>query len=116
MQAAFDGGAALHAFEAEDRFSAYGLIGVIVASNSRIEQMVMSCRVVGLDVEQAVLSHVMSAMKTAGHGRIEAAFEETDANLLCRDLYRKAAFELRDGMWCFEGPNIPKPPSFITIL
>lgn len=115
VSAAFGRGTVFYAFEVEDRFSSYGLVGVAVISGSRIDQMVMSCRVVGLEVENAVLSHVMSAMRAAGQRTIEAAFTETDANLLCRDLYRKIGFELRSGVWCFDDRDIPAPPPFVAI-
>ena len=46
-------------FKVRDKFTDYGIVGVIVLTRGtlglRFEQVVMSCRVFGFDVELAVL-------------------------------------------------------------
>ena len=75
-----------------DRYTAYGIVGVLLVSGNEISQFVMSCRVVGMDVEIAAVSGVLQAL--AGRGIVEygATLEVTPANLLCRDLWERCGF------------------------
>jgi FkbH-like protein len=62
----FNDGGFVIAFTVEDKYTAYGLVGVLLVKGSNIVQFVMSCRVLGLDVEIGVLRHVMRALKAEG--------------------------------------------------
>ncbi len=72
MAALFAGGGALHAFEVEDRYSSYGLTGVAVTRGAVIEQFVMSCRIVGMEVEISMLAEVCRTLRAAGRRSVEA--------------------------------------------
>jgi FkbH-like protein len=101
-----------YVFEVEDRFTKYGLVGVIITFEYGVEQFVMSCRVVGLDVELAVLAELMRQARQAGLFFVQARLIETDANLLCRDLFTRAGFENMSGQWVKslgEAPAFPPP-------
>ena len=82
----------IFAFEAEDRFTAYGLVGVCLVQGAHIEQVVMSCRVNGLDVEMAALSDVVAMVWPANGCGIVAQLVETPSNLLCRALWARCGF------------------------
>ncbi len=97
--AAFSRGATFHAFEVEDRFTVYGLVGVAVTNAGCIEQFVMSCRVLGLDVEVAAVNEVALRLARDGVSRVTARLVETDANQPCRDLFEKCGFEKAAGEW-----------------
>ena len=90
LQAALTSEHAMCAFEVEDRYTQYGLVGVLIFRGSDITQFVMSCRVLGLDVEIAVLGHLTDRLL---HRPIVGRVVETDANLPVRDLYLRAGFE-----------------------
>ena len=94
---AFARGTRFHAFEVQDRFTRYGLVGVAVVEEGRIDQFVMSCRVLGLDVEKAVVA-ALSARVQNGHD-LTARLETTDANLPCRDLYDRCGFKQQGNNW-----------------
>ena len=49
-------GMEIYAFDVADTYTKYGLVGVVIVSGTTVEQFVMSCRVVGLDVELAVVA------------------------------------------------------------
>jgi FkbH-like protein len=85
-------GPRLFGFRASDRFSDYGTIGAVVTREACLEQFVMSCRVIGLDVETAVLTQLIATLRTAGSPEITAVLGETDANFPCRDLYQRHNF------------------------
>lgn len=97
IQLLFAGGGRLEAFEVRDRFTEYGLVAVAIVHATTIEQFVMSCRVLGLDVELKMVGGI--ARELAEHGPVFAASKETDANLLCRDLYARLGFEEAAGGW-----------------
>ena len=56
----------------------------------------MSCRVVGLDVEQQILREVIDRIDAP---EIAAEYVKTEKNHLCAELYPRNGFELRDGLW-----------------
>jgi FkbH-like protein len=89
-------GGRYHAFEVRDRFAAYGIVGVAILLDATIKQFVMSCRVLGLDVETAVIAWIAN---NSGGPILRAELVETDANFLCRDLYHKCGFERRGDVW-----------------
>jgi FkbH-like protein len=65
-RASLRSGARMYAFEVEDRYTDYGLVGVVIVSGSTIERWVMSCRVLGYEIEEAVclLSCDVFALRT----------------------------------------------------
>jgi FkbH-like protein len=116
MRAALAAGTVLYAFTVQDRFSQYGLVGVIVAGAGRIEQMVMSCRVVGLDVEIAAVAAVLRRMGEAGASEIATRLVETDANLLCRNLFERCGFAAdAAGGWVSAPQSAPAVPPHIAL-
>jgi FkbH-like protein len=112
-QALFARGGVLWTFEVEDRFTDYGIVGVVVVvDGSWIEQFVMSCRVVGLEVEIAVIQALMEAMREP----VTARLVSTDANFLCRDLFARCGFVEVDGDWCSADGEALARPAHIKAL
>ena len=92
-----ESGGSIHAFRVRDKFTDYGTVGAVFAKPERIEQYVMSCRVLGMEIEIAVLSHVVETLRAAaGPAEIEAAIVETDTNMPCRDVFKRGGFVARD--------------------
>lgn len=92
IERALAAGLRIHAFEVTDRYTAYGLVGMALVQDGVIEQFVMSCRVIGLDVELTCLS----ALKRPG---LIAKMVATPRNGPCRDLYARAGFEPEGDHW-----------------
>jgi FkbH-like protein len=97
--AAFATGVEFYAFEVTDIYTEYGLVGVLVIDHAGIRQFVMSCRIMGLDVEVAAVAHMTTIMHARGASTIFAAFVETERNLPCRNLYPSCGFEATVGGW-----------------
>lgn len=102
MRAGFGRGLRLHAFEVADRYTDYGLVGVAVREGGALTQCVMSCRVIGLDVEAAMLAHAASAAAAEGHAALSAEYVPTGRNDLCAGLFRDAGFREADDRWVRE--------------
>ena len=107
-RSAFEDETRFHAFEVSDRFTDYGLVGLLIVREARIEQFVMSCRVLGLGVEAAALAHILEMLCAAGAASVFAAMVETERNLPCRDVYRSCGFAPAEGGW--RRPNKPPLP------
>jgi FkbH-like protein len=88
----FRDGGSVFVLEIADQYTAYGIVGVLLVRGDDIVQFVMSCRVVGMDVEIAAVSGVLQVL--GGRGIIDhgASLELTPANLLCRDLWERCGF------------------------
>jgi FkbH-like protein len=82
----------LYVLEAEDRFTQYGLIGAAWMHQNCIEHLVMSCRVLGLGVEDAFLAHLAQRLMRQNATAILSRLQPTDANLACRELYSRNGF------------------------
>ena len=68
-----------------DRFGDYGLVGVVMyeakADRYDVDTFLLSCRVLGRGVEQAVLRQVSQRALREGKAFVEIAFRRTDKNL-----------------------------------
>ncbi len=95
-----------------DRFADYGDTLVAVVQGERLEQLVMSCRVISLGVELASVA-ALARRVLARHPRIVAEIVETDANVLARDLYARCGWTLDDGEWSAEASG--EPPGHIAL-
>jgi FkbH-like protein len=100
FQAALAAGTRVFVFEVKDRFTSYGIVGVVICDKSSITQFVMSCRVVGMEVEIAVIGELLRVLrKSTGAQKFSAKLKETELNLLARDLWQKCGFSVRGGQW-----------------
>jgi FkbH-like protein len=89
----FDLGGCIYAFSVSDRFVEYGTVGAVVVLHDEIVQYVMSCRVLGMDVELAALGAVVEAMREQrGSRTTNASIVPTAANTPVRGLYANAGF------------------------
>ena len=86
-------------FRLVDKMGDNGMISVIIAcldpdKNLRIDTWLMSCRVLGRDVEQATLNVLCAQALTLGAGRLIGEYIPTPKNGMVREHYRKLGFQL----------------------
>lgn len=112
---AFDRGVVFYVFYAADRFTDYGLVGVVVVDGPCIRQFVMSCRVAGLNIEQAVLSIIISLLDSAGHARVDALYTETSSNFVSKDMLSRCGFEFTSDTWTVLSRKTSQSPPHISI-
>lgn len=82
-----------------DRFGSFGMIGVVIARPQgadawEIDTWLMSCRVLGRRVEEAMLAHLVAAARAAGIATIRALYLPTGKNGMVREHYDKLGFTL----------------------
>jgi FkbH-like protein len=83
-----------------DRFGDLGMISVVIARESAFEgapaweldTWLMSCRVLGRSVEEAVLAETVRAARNAGAERLIGRFIPTSKNGMVKDHYAKLGF------------------------
>lgn len=88
-----------YAFQVADKFNGYGLVGVILVQDHHLLQFVMSCRVLGLDVEKAVLTRIIHHLQDKV---ITAEVIATPSNFVCRKLYQQMGFKQKGNLWHYE--------------
>jgi FkbH-like protein len=116
------GGGEIIAFRVVDKFADYGLVGVIYVRDENIIQFIMSCRVMGMEVEQFALSHIADRMRgKLGNTKIRAVWQKTDDNSPCKLIFELSGFReiSRDGdTQVFELAESEKPriPQHIQVL
>jgi FkbH-like protein len=80
-----------------DRLADHGLVGAAVVAGAEILNVAMSCRVIGLAGERALLAAVLA---DAGGARRHARIVPTARNLPVRHLYQESGFaEATPGSW-----------------
>ncbi|HXW27380.1 MAG TPA: HAD-IIIC family phosphatase, partial [Xanthobacteraceae bacterium] len=84
-----------------DRFGDNGMICVVICRDAgptwEVDTWVMSCRVLGRRVEEAVLAEIVNAAGTAGKTAILGDFIDSGRNALVRDHYEKLGFARAGG-------------------
>jgi FkbH-like protein len=82
-----------------DRFADHGLVGAAVVVGSEILNLVMSCRVIGLGGERALVARIINDAGS-DDGELRARITPTERNTPVRNLYRDNGFtDHGDGSW-----------------
>jgi len=81
----------------EDKFSDLGMIGVVICRTAapdiwEIDTWLMSCRVLGRRVEEAMLAQLMDAARRRGVVKVLGTYLPTAKNAMVRDHYLKLGF------------------------
>ncbi len=114
-QAAVKAGIEFYAFAVADAYTDYGLVGVFIIDGNAILQFVMSCRVMGLEVEAAAIAQITRILHARGDTAVFAAMIETDRNLPCRSIYAGLGFEAVEGGWLLPSTSALPTPAHITV-
>jgi len=83
-----------------DRLVDHGLVAVLVGfgreETFEIDTWLMSCRVLGRTLEEAMLADLARRVRARGWGRIVGRYLPTERNGLVADLYERLGFDLVD--------------------
>ena len=80
-----------------DRYGDYGLIGVAATRDGaegarEIDSLLMSCRVLGRGVEEAILAEIEDAARGAGRSRLIGRYLPSRKNAMVADFYSRFGF------------------------
>lgn len=116
MDAIFNKNGYMISITAIDKHADNGVVGVAVVQNSSILQVVLSCRVFGLGIEDAFLFYLVSILRRTKEN-IFAKEVETDRNLVSRSYFARNGFVKGDEGVCILNKNIDiNLPKWIRIL
>jgi len=96
LQALLAEGGRIHVFDVTDSFTSYGLVGVVLTKGNSVVQWVMSCRILGYQIEQAVMAVITKQLSEASSQPVHGTLIETDVNFPCRSLFSSCGF-VQDG-------------------
>jgi FkbH-like protein len=86
----------LWAFRVRDKFSDSGLTGILSleagTDSCRIVDFVLSCRVMGRDVERVMVAVALQCCRSLGCAELTAKYLETAKNKPCHDFWMKSGF------------------------
>lgn len=107
----------------EDRMANHGLTALALIDDSKIIQVVMSCRVFGLGVETALLAEVMRFIQENNpESIVTAIMKDTGRNASSKDFYSRHGFALTEDdasefqNWAANLRHIPSIPRWINLL
>ncbi|MGA2399065.1 MAG: HAD-IIIC family phosphatase [Steroidobacteraceae bacterium] len=97
-------GVKIFAWRVADRFGDYGLVGVVILQRAGdsidIDTFLMSCRVLGRGVEDAVFAAIADYAALQNATKLRGQYVPTNKNSLVADLYRDHGFRpVGDGYW-----------------
>jgi FkbH-like protein len=80
----------------EDKFGKEGTVGCVIlkfdAEKVIIDSFLLSCRVLGRNVENQFLKSILLDLKQKGIYRVEAIYNATEKNIAAKDFYIKNGF------------------------
>lgn len=86
-----DAGRRIFLYRVEDCFGDYGVVAALIVDASGkipvIEEFVMSCRIMGKNIEQGILTHVESCLRTEGFACVRGLYIPTAKNKPVEELY-----------------------------
>ncbi|MGW1718887.1 HAD-IIIC family phosphatase [Streptomyces sp. NPDC002156] len=117
---------------ARDKFGDSGLVGAVFVRRDpttgwHIENALLSCRVFGRGIEQALFAALLEAAREAGAPAVYGRFRPSARNGRVRELYPTLGFEATDGTGMAEGTDgtttvfrhpllvLPEVPAHITL-
>ncbi|HML10333.1 MAG TPA: HAD-IIIC family phosphatase [Stellaceae bacterium] len=113
----------LYAFRVTDKFGEYGLVGVIiieVSSDNRrwtIDSLMMSCRVLGRGVEQALIGGLTDDARAEGAVEFVGSYIPTAKNAICKSFLPDQGFtQIGEQEWRLDLADAPVVPAHITRL
>lgn len=109
-QKLFDEGGCWLVLDVRDKYTTYGITGIVVLEKTTIRQFVLSCRVFGMGIETAGVALALRRLAVDGHASAYASVIATEKNGICRGVYADCGFdEVAPGVWRRSIEDFPTP-------
>lgn len=117
----------LQAFESEDRFGSYGIIGITLTKLSGreaiLDTFLMSCRVLGRGIETAMLYSIIGKLKERNIKKLIGEYIPSMKNQLVADFFSRHRFSkteqpTQDHFWTIDitSSNLVNLPAWVKII
>ncbi|MCD8327133.1 MAG: HAD-IIIC family phosphatase, partial [Lachnospiraceae bacterium] len=86
----------IYAYQVSDRFGDYGLVAVAVVDTAvpEIDSFLMSCRIMGKQVEQFVIDEIEGDLLRRGYTHLKARYLRTKRNAPVAELYESLGYQV----------------------
>lgn len=106
--------------QVEDKFGDSGIAGAYIIEKKstkewKINSFLLSCRVMGRDIEKAMMSHIIELAKNENVEKIIGEFIPTKKNKPCESFLIDCGFEKEVKGWSFLTKNEFKKPKYVRI-
>jgi len=104
----------------QDKFGDNGITGVYIINKENqeewlIDTFLLSCRVMGRGVEEALLSQIIERAKMKGVKKIKARYIKTKKNKPAENFLSNFGFTQNGDIWIFETKKPIKKPEYLVI-
>ncbi|GHT31058.1 hypothetical protein FACS189434_00090 [Bacteroidia bacterium] len=93
-----ENGALIYGLRAKDRFGDNGFTGLIIIKindkKAEIDTLLLSCRILGKNIEDAFFQHILIKLKTFGIQSVKATYIKTQKNSQVEMFYEKFGFKI----------------------
>ena len=87
-----DSGWDIYCMSVSDRFGDYGITGCILINDSEIDSFLLSCRILGKDIEFAFVKKILELLRDKGHNHLSATYYPTGKNAQVKEFYDRCGF------------------------
>ena len=105
--------------EVEDKFGESGITNIFIIKKNNeewiLDTFLLSCRIIGRDIEKGILSKIVEMAKKEGVKKIKAQFIPTQKNKPAENFLSNYGFQKEGEYWIFSLQNPIKIPTHITV-
>jgi len=106
--------------QVEDKFGDNGITGVFIIKKENekewlIDTFLMSCRIMGRDIEKGIMAHIINKAKESGVKKIKANFFPTQKNKPVEDFLPNCEFTKKGDFWEYIIKSEIKLPEYLTV-
>ena len=87
-------GAKIWCLSVSDKFGDSGITGAIIIKNSEIDELLLSCRILGKGIEKEFISQILLKLKHNRIYKLTATYIPTQKNVQVKEFYESNGFEL----------------------
>ena len=90
----------IYTFDVSDKFGDSGVTGLCIvnrnngSNNCILDTLLMSCRIIGRNLEYALMNYIVDVMAGKGVQTIQAAYIPSPKNMQVKNFYESCSFEL----------------------
>lgn len=107
--------------QVQDKFGDNGITGVFIvqkdsSSEWDIDTFLLSCRVMGRGVENAIMGYLLDQAKREGVTRVKGRYLPTEKNRPCQEFLANCGFIKEGGYWVYSSYLPAKIPKHLELL
>lgn len=106
--------------QVEDKFGDNGITGVFIIKKENkkewiLDTFLMSCRIMGRDIEIGIITYIINKAKESGVEKIKASFLPTQKNKPVEDFLPNCEFKKDGEFWIYTVKSEIKLPDYLTV-